>query len=355
MTIKNIKTLLLAGSVCCLMTASLTSCNDEWKDEQYEQYLSFRAPLDTQGNSVGVTTIYVPYTRLNSDGTARYGMGLSSYDLPVIVSGSTHNAKDLTVHFAHDIDTLNILNYERFNNRTELYYHDMSPYATVPENINIPKGQDIGLLTIMFDFRNFDLADKWVLPLTIDEQPGYGYKRNPRKNYAKALLRILPYTTFSGPYQANNQKFTVNSINGTVISAVERGEPSALSEVQMYVVDDNTVFFYAGNLDETRLDRKSYKIFARFNGENNGTIDLWCDNPNVKFKENRKAVFRITSEPDAVQPYLMRRDVIINNMDYNFTDYTSSVGSEIEYNVTGTLTMERVLNTQMPEEDQVVW
>ncbi len=350
----SIKSLLLAGLVGCCATA-MTSCNDEWEDEQYEQYVSFRAPLDTEGNSVGVTTIFVPYTRINSDGSARYGAGISSYDLPVIVSGSTHNAKDLEVHIVHDPDTLDALNYARFNTRTELFYHDMNSYASYPPTLAIPKGQDVGLFTIQFDFHNFDLSDKWVLPLTVEEKPEYGYQRNPRKNYAKAMLRVLPYTDFSGNYQANNQKFYVFSINGVELSLAERGEPSALSVVQMYVVDENTVFFYAGNFDETRLDRKSYKIFARFNGETSGTVDLWCDNPEVQFKENRKASFRVTSEPDAVQPYLLRRDVIINNMDYNFTDHTSTNGSKIEYNVAGTLTMERVLNTQMPEEDQVVW
>ncbi|MGI6242511.1 MAG: DUF4973 domain-containing protein [Prevotella sp.] len=354
MTIKNIKFLLITACVGCGVSM-LTSCNDEWESEQYEQYISFRAPLDTEGNSVGVTTIHVPYTRMNADGTPRYGEGISSFDLPVIVSGSTHNSADRHVHIAYDTDTLNTLNYARFNTRKELYYQDMSSYTTFDDVLMIPKGQDKGLLTLRFDFHNFDLAEKWVLPLTIEDGPDYDYIRNPRKNYAKAMLRVLPYTDFSGVYQANNQKFYVNAINGEELSEAERGEPSALSEVQFYVVDANTVFFYAGNFDETRLDRKQYKIFARFHGDTSGTVELWCDNPDVKFVENKQASFRMTSEPDAVQPYLLRRDVIINNMDYNFTDHTSTLGSAIEYNVSGTLTMERVLNTQMPEEDQVVW
>ena len=80
----------------------LCSCNDEWKDEQYEQYISFRAPLNDQG----VTPIYVPYTRKGADGTPLFGNGMSNYQLPVIVSGSTHNNRDLEVHVAHDPDTL---------------------------------------------------------------------------------------------------------------------------------------------------------------------------------------------------------------------------------------------------------
>ena len=72
---RNIKTILKARPVCCCMIATITlalslvSCNDEWKDEQYEQYISFRAPLNDQG----VTPVYVPYTRKNADGTPLFG------------------------------------------------------------------------------------------------------------------------------------------------------------------------------------------------------------------------------------------------------------------------------------------
>ena len=31
-----------------------TSCNDEWKDEQYEQYVSFRSPLDVRMPMVAI-------------------------------------------------------------------------------------------------------------------------------------------------------------------------------------------------------------------------------------------------------------------------------------------------------------
>jgi hypothetical protein len=34
-----------------------SACNDEWKDEQYENYISFKAPLGNQG----VSDIYVRY------------------------------------------------------------------------------------------------------------------------------------------------------------------------------------------------------------------------------------------------------------------------------------------------------
>ena len=82
--------------------ATLTACNDEWKEEQYTQYVSFRAPL----GKLGVTDVYVPYSRRNADKTFVEGSGLSSYKLPVIVSGSLQNENNITVHIAHDDDTL---------------------------------------------------------------------------------------------------------------------------------------------------------------------------------------------------------------------------------------------------------
>ena len=97
--------------------ATLTACNDEWKEEQYTQYVSFRAPL----GKLGVTNVYVPYSRRNADKTFVEGSGLSSYKLPVIVSGSLQNENNITVHVAHDGDTLNVLNQARFLNRTELW------------------------------------------------------------------------------------------------------------------------------------------------------------------------------------------------------------------------------------------
>lgn len=342
-------------SVAMLTMAVATSCNDEWEDEQYEQYISFKAPLDTEGSSVGVTTVYVPYTRLDSERNAMYGeSGRSSYELPVIVSGSTNNSRDLTVHIEHDADTLDILNYERFSStRQDLYYKDMIDYADFSETLFIPKGQNIGLFHIDFDFKGIDLSERYVLPLTIMEKPEYGYERNPRKNYAKAMLRVLPYTDYSGVYQATNMKFYIQS------GGVTDNEPGAMTTVQTYVVDENTVFFYAGTFDESSLLRKGYKVYAHFEPyegtPNRGIVTFTGDNPNMNFVQNKTATFTILEQEDEVQSYIVRRTVIMNDVDYTFTDYSTAPGSEIVYNVTGTMTMERKLNTQMPEEDQIVW
>src|SRR5690606_41944702 len=94
--------------VMALLFANI-SCNDEWKDEQYENFISFKAPLSTQS---GVSDIYVRY-RDNEK---------TSFKLPVIVSGSNTNSQNISVKIDVDRDSLDILNYERFQNRTDFYY-----------------------------------------------------------------------------------------------------------------------------------------------------------------------------------------------------------------------------------------
>ena len=349
----NTSILTLCSAAALTLTLA-TSCNDEWPDEQYEQYVGFKAPLDTEGSSVGVTTVYVPFTRVDSTGAPRYGaQGLSSYELPVIISGSTDNSRDLTVYVEHDTDTLGILNYERFSNRTDLYYNDMINYASFEPSFFIPKGQDVGLFHINFDFRGIDLAERYVLPLTVVEKPEYGYKRNPRKNYAKAMLRVLPYTDYSGIYQATNMKFYIMS------GGVADNEPGAMTTVQTYVVDANTVFFYAGTFDESSQLRRNYKVYARFvpstGNPNRGTVILSSNTPEMNFVQNKVATYTILEQNDEVQSYIKRKTVILNDVDYTFDDFSTAKGSVITYNVTGSMTMERKLNTQMPEEDQIMW
>ncbi len=341
------------GAVAVLLMTSTTSCNDEWTEEQYEQYAGFKAPLDTEGNSVGVTTVYVPFTRRDADGKALYGAeGLSSYKLPVIISGSTVNSRDRNVHVAHS-DTLDILNQSRFANRHELWYKDMSDYAKYPSTLLLEKGNSTGLLPIELDFRGIDLSDRYVLPLTVVDAPEDGCIRNPRKHYATAMLRILPYTDYSGVFQAANVKFYL------VSGGITDDEPGAMTTVQTYVVDENTVFFYAGTFNESSQLRKDYKIYARFEpfeeGGTRGQVTFYTDNERMNFVQNKKATFTIIEQPDEVQTYIVRRTLIINDIDYTFDDYSTAMGSVITYLIQGNMTMERKLNTQMPVEDQIVF
>lgn len=332
---------ILLASLIGVLTL-MTSCNDEWKDEQYTHYVSFKAQL----NDNGVTSVYVPYSRHNDDGSYMYGEeGISSYDLPVIVSGSTVNPSTIKVSIAHDTDTLGILNYARFQSRKDLYYVDMNDYAEYPQNVTIKGGQSVGLFKIKFNFKGIDMVDKWVLPLTIVDDGVSPYPSHPRKNYAKAMLRVYPYNDYSGNYSA------------TTLTLANSEDPSnaiGMETSRAYVVDENTVFFYAGDINEKRTDRVNYKIYAQFIGDSQGSVKLWSDNPAMKFTTDGKASFRIYETMDEVQPYLKHRYVIINNINYSYVDYTSVKGTEMAYTAKGTLTLERKLNTQIPNEDQAI-
>ena len=86
-----------------LAVSAFTSCDHEWENEQYDQTISFAKN--------GITDIRVRY---NEDGKV-------TYRLPVMVSGSLQNTKDMVVNIALDPDTLADANVRRFSSRTDLY------------------------------------------------------------------------------------------------------------------------------------------------------------------------------------------------------------------------------------------
>lgn len=305
------------------------SCNDEWTEEQFENYISFKAPVTSEG----VSDIYIRYK----------GEEKTIFQQPLVVSGSTTNNQDRTVHVALDSDTLDVLNYEQFQNREDFYYKELdSKYYTIPSTVEIKAGENTSLMEIDFTLKGIDMVEKWVLPLTIEDDPSYDYVANPRKHYRKALLRIHPFNDYSGTYSGTALK--------TVMEGSEGEAPIVKSEIRSYVVDENTIFFYAGNIDEDRQDRRNYKVYATFH--DTGAVTFYADNPDMQFQVNKDASYTIAEQMDEIRPYLLHRYITINNIDYQFSDYTMVPNVNINYKVSGTLILERRLNTQIPDEDQ---
>jgi hypothetical protein len=269
-----------------------------------------------------------------------------NYELPVIVSGSTNNNKNLLVHIGVDADTLKAFNDQNFQNRTDLYYKELtSQYFAIPDTVSIPKGSNSDTVTIGFTLKNIDLVDKWVLPLTIEPSPSNDYIPNPRRNYAKALLRIVPFNDFSGEYSGTSLK--------VYLKGEENGAAIVKSTIETYVVDESTIFFYAGTVDENKSDRRDYKIYAHFDEEKK-QVTLTTDNPSMNLQVNKIINYSVEDVKDELLPYLVHRYITINNIDYNFTDYTSVANASIDYTVRGSLIMERKINTQIPDEDQAI-
>jgi len=261
------------------------------------------------------------------------------------VSGSTTNSKDLNVKVGIDTDTLEVLNFERYQNRSDFYYRVLNNnYYNFAPAVNIKNGENVTLMTIDFTLKDIDLVDKWVLPLTILDDPTNGYTPHPRKHYRKALLRINPFNNYSGVYSGTALK--------SQMKGYEDETPIVKSEIRSYVVDENTIFFYAGNIDEERQDRGNYKIYATFN--QTGGVTFHADNPSIQFKQNKDASYTISEQMDPLRPYLMHRFITINNIDYEYTDYTMVPNVDINYVVNGSLILERKLNTQIPDEDQAI-
>jgi hypothetical protein len=322
----------IAALITILLCIGSMACNKEWTDEQFEQYVSFKAPL----NGDGVTPIHVRY---KPD-------GMVDYQLPVIVSGTTDNKKNLLVHLGVDPDTLKVFNDANFQNRTDLYYKELTDqYFKIPDTVSIPKGSNTNTINIGFTLSNIDLVDKWILPLTIEPSTSNEYTPNPRRNFSKALLRIVPFNDFSGDYSGTALK--------VYLKGEEDGAAIVKSIITTYVVDDNTIFFYAGTVDENKSDRRNYKIIAHFDTEKR-EVTLTSDNPLMNLQVNKTINYSVEEIPDELQPYLVHRYVTISNIDYNYTDYTSVVGASVDYTIRGSLIMERKINTQIPDEDQAI-
>lgn len=311
-----------------------TSCNNEWTKEQYEQYVSFRAPINAQG----VTPIYVRYKK----------EGKVTYKLPVIVSGTTINSKEMNVHIAVDPDTLNILNQERFTTRTELFYKQLDAnFYSFPETVHIPAKSCVETMDIDFTLEGIDMVDKWVLPMTIVDDALYGYESHPRKNYAKALLRVIPFNDYSGSYSTTAMEVYFRKADGSVDN-----KPMVANNRTAYVVDDNTVFFYAGLVNEELEERRTYKIYVRFNEESK-TLTMWPEDDKIDFKLMGTPAYSISEIMDSTRPYLKHRYVTFT-LEYDYDDITSAPGGRVAYKVKGTMTLERNLNTQIPDEDQAI-
>lgn len=320
---------MLIAVSCCL-----TACNDEWNDEQYEQWASFKTQPDDYG-------LIYSYLRYKPDGQA-------TFQLPVIISGSTANEADRVIHFAIDPDTLADLNIRKFGSRPELYFQQLeASHYSFPDTIHIAKGSSQGVLPISFNMKDLDEVEKWVLPITITDDPSYNYTANPHKYFRKAILRVRPFNDFSGQYSGTNLLAALTDDEST---------KSTASTHRAYVVNDSTVFFYAGLRDENYLDRRSYKIFVHFTNERYRLGEYYCDiytdNPELNLTVTGRAHYSVQSEMDQNKPYLKHTYITISDIDYAFDDYTTVAAYRMRYHITGSVSLQRDLNTLVPDQDQ---
>ncbi|MCS3011390.1 hypothetical protein NXX98_27075 [Bacteroides thetaiotaomicron] len=105
-------------------------------------------------------------------------------------------------------------------------------------------------------------------------------------------------------------------------------------------------------MDEDLINRDKYKVKFYFEPDGEKLAKITSDNYKIKLKQLKETSYTIAEVPDVTRPYLLHRCVTFS-VDYEFVDYTSA-NEEIPYYVTGVLTLERNINTQIPDEDQAI-
>lgn len=305
----------------------IIACNDEWKDELYEKTISFGKP--------GVVQIHVKY---DAEG------GLIPYSVPVLVTGSTSNDRNIEVSIAVDNDTLTALNFERFRNRTDLYFVQLAPENYEFESMSaiIPSGENTALINLNLRIQDLDLIDKYILPIRITTTSEFA--PTSRKFYDTSMLEIIPFNNYSGVYSASSGLVwdrTRPESDQTALNVPTR---------EARVVDENSIFFFAGVTEEEDRNRAIYKLKATFNiADADSLVTLTADSTQINFSQ-QKGTFSIRTEMDPLLPYLERKYIIMN-LEYEFDDVTNP-NYPLEYRFKGTMTLERKRNILIPEEDQ---
>ena len=301
------------------------ACNKEWTKELYVKEVSF-----VKSGVVRLNAMY------KSQG------GVVTVKVPVVLSGSTGNREDIEVTIAIDRDTLSNLNFDRFRLREDLYFQELpeANYSFKTMTTTIPAGSIQGYFELDLKLENLDLINKYILPVKIVSTS----KNNvsARRWFSKSLMQIIPFNDYSGRYSNAgliwNRDIPQN--NQTALSTPYRTG---------WVVDEKTIFFFAGNIDEEAYDRKKYKIIAALNPDS--TVTLSAPDGSISFSQQR-GTYSISKRKDEVQPYL-EKTYISMNLEYWYSDITNPA-FPIKYRFVGPLTLEKIRNTQVPDEDQQV-
>lgn len=317
-----------------------SSCNNEWEKELYKNAISFAQN--------GIQDVHIRY---------KVG-GKVTYQLPVVVSGSRENEKDYLVKVAIDRDTLNTMNFERFRYRDDLYYKYLDEqFWSAPKEVVIPAGKNTATLDIDFTLSEINMSQHWILPLTIVDDPSY--EANHRKHYRKAMLNIIPFNDYSGKYSA-----TTGLIYNKALGGIEKDKnPQNMASRTLYVVDENSVFFYAGLTEEELQIRELYKINTTFtmndytdeDGSKSGFVVLSAPNADkIGFKQISGTV-NIRTEKDAVILDLEHTYIQLT-LQYEYTHLIPNSSAKIDYIFKGTMTMERKRYKNIPDENQAtIW
>ncbi|HBX20140.1 MAG TPA: hypothetical protein DEF88_06815, partial [Porphyromonadaceae bacterium] len=180
----------------------------------------------------------------------------------------------------------------------------------------------------------------------------------------KALLWIMPFNDYSGNYNAGSMYVYFGNNTTKYMTASTR---------EARVVDENTIFFYAGITEELAENRGDFKVKCEFlppdevteikdsrTGDGTGLyvkkgrLILSADNPALEFEVIGESTYEMKEELDKDRPHIIKRFFTLT-MEYKYKDSDSSQNMVFPYRCKGTMILQRNISTLIPDEDQAVF
>lgn len=216
--------------LCSLL--SFSSCTNDLVDEQFQKMV-----LLTDN---GLVDYDIDYT---DEGTVLL-------NLPVSINGTSKNSQDVTASLALAPDTLSKYNFERYRNRTALYYQladeNMYSFPSGP-SATIKAGDDYAIVPLQLNLSNFDFYKNYILPIKVANTSSYSVANS---KYSTLLMRLNISNFFSGTY----------SVNGNVWEDSNSGQKLSISSASLYALSSNTCYLYTGSVTESDEDRSGYTL-----------------------------------------------------------------------------------------------
>ena len=320
-----------------LGVCSFTSCDNNIPDEQFTKMV-----LLTKN---GVQDYNIEFT----------GEGQVELRLPISVNGTSTNDRDVTVRLTTDPDTLKDYNFERFRNRTALYYtlpsEKMYSFPAGPE-ITIQSGSDYATLPLTLNLKEFDLYSNYILPLKIESVSTYqlGWSKN-----TKLLMRLNINNFFSGSY----------NVDGRVWEENYPDQKLPISSTVLRALAADQCYLYTGNVTESNEDRAEYSLTVKIdknkfedsvNDETGARIRKYTaitigsknTDKNIKDESNGKSWVEISRTADPINNNL--ENVVTKvYLNYSYMNLRNT-GYPVKMIFEGTLTRSESIDIRTEEE-----
>ncbi len=238
--------------IAALLCVWMVAC-DNLPDEQFEKYVILtRSGFQERSLDYAVD-------------------GIITTDISASVSGTAIIDQDVQVSIKIDEEALAQYNFDKFREDLPLYYTLLpeDTYEMEGKVITIKAGDEYGLLPVKIDLSKLDKLKNYILPVTIISTSNYSVG-NPQ--YTTLLMSVVLKNGFSGVYSG-----TANMVDNTL---KENNKFTFTGSRTFYTIDENTCYFYAGNVSEQATNREKYKVEVKVNSDS--TLTLKAMDPSVQ-------------------------------------------------------------------------